>query len=83
VECGGKCLKLTDRLGASDDNRIDVTIEQGERYVCVYEQSAVTVMLFYSQALLLFCDSSTECETEVDSLAQCNGCRPTLTTGRH
>ena len=70
VECGDKCLKLTDRLGASDDNRIDDTIEQGKSYVCVYEQGAVTVM-FCSEALILFCDSSTECEIEVDSLAQC------------
>ena len=83
VECGGKGLKLTDRLGASDDNRIDVTIEQGERYVCVYEQCAVTVIMFCSEALLLFCDSSTQCEIEVDSLAQCNSCMFTVTTGRH
>jgi len=60
VECGGKGLKLTDRLVASDDNRIDVTIEQGEIYVCVYEQGAVTVIMFCSEALLLFCDSSTD-----------------------
>ena len=73
----------TDGLGASDDHRIGDTIEQGERYVCVYEQSAFTVIMFCSEALLLFCDSSTECETEVDSLAQCNGCRSTLATGRH
>jgi hypothetical protein len=61
----------TDGLGASDDSRFDDTIEQGESHVSVYEQSAVTVMLFYSEALLLFCDSSTECEIEGESLAQC------------
>jgi hypothetical protein len=70
-DCGIWSYRLgIDRFGARDDNRIDVTIEKEESYICALEESAFAILMVYNQ--VVFCNIHTECGSEFLGLGQCN-----------